>query len=173
MHFDMAEYLDNPVELWHSDAWGTSIQATSGDFAYTAAQKTIFPEDFVLLPADKSLASESGIKYGWVCFVGQDARINFRTTTHVVLQIQTVVSNEFLKRWSQSQKIQEFNFAKATNKKRFLIEDLILECKAADVHEFYSCTLCYTDNHSFNNSCCCAAATTCIQRVVNLETQTV
>jgi len=83
-----------------------------------------------------------------------------------------VISNEFLKRWSQSQNIQiEFDFAKATNKKRFLIEDLILECKTANVCEFYSCTLCYVNNYSFNNSCYCVTATTCIQRVVNLETQ--
>ncbi|KAF5854708.1 hypothetical protein ETB97_000922, partial [Aspergillus alliaceus] len=45
IHFGMAEYSDNPTELWHSRAWGSSIAAVSGDFAYTEAQDTIFPSD--------------------------------------------------------------------------------------------------------------------------------
>ena len=69
MHFDMTEYSDNLIELWHSDAWDTSIQTISENFAYTAAQQIIFSEDFVLLSADISSVSESDIKYDQICFV--------------------------------------------------------------------------------------------------------
>ena len=85
MHFDMTKYSDNLIELWHSDAWNTSIWATSEDFVYTAAQQIIFSEDFVLFSADISLTSESDIKYDQICFVDQDARTNFRTMTYVIL----------------------------------------------------------------------------------------
>ena len=34
MHIGMAEFVDSPKELWHSQSWWASIRACSGIFAY-------------------------------------------------------------------------------------------------------------------------------------------
>ena len=43
----MAEYADEPIELWQTPAWGSLIRATSGDFAVSTYLKFLFPGDFV------------------------------------------------------------------------------------------------------------------------------
>ena len=56
MHFGMAEYVDEPVELWHSRSWGSSVRAASGDFVRIPDGSIIFPGDFVEFPPCKHVS---------------------------------------------------------------------------------------------------------------------
>ncbi len=47
MHVGMAQYVDIPQQLWHSQSWGSSIRACSGDFARYPNNLPIFPSDIV------------------------------------------------------------------------------------------------------------------------------
>jgi hypothetical protein len=35
IHFGMAQYADNPIELWYSYVWGLSITTVSGQYVYS------------------------------------------------------------------------------------------------------------------------------------------
>jgi len=49
MHTGIAEFVDNPTELWHSRCWSSSIRTSSGEYAHfqQGERKPIFPSDFV------------------------------------------------------------------------------------------------------------------------------
>jgi len=49
MYFGMAQLVDEPQELWHSEMWAESIRSCSGDFArYPGSGTPVFPGDVVL-----------------------------------------------------------------------------------------------------------------------------
>lgn len=47
VHTGMAEFVDKPSALWHTDSWATSIQSSSGEFAHYSDGSPIFPSDVV------------------------------------------------------------------------------------------------------------------------------
>jgi hypothetical protein len=104
LHLGMAEYSDNPVELWHSHAWGSSLITTSGQYASSSITKDIFlPGDFVEFPLqDWDYGIQ--IQLGRIIFTGYDTRTASPTTGHIVLKIQPVIES------SQFDQIQDENF---------------------------------------------------------------
>ena len=91
MHFGMAEFADNPVELWQSRAWGSSIRATSGEFAYAANGDVLFPGDFVELEKPLRFDTEISTLFGRVIFIGRDKRSFSPTQNKVMVILQAVI----------------------------------------------------------------------------------
>jgi hypothetical protein len=91
MHFGMAEYVDEPVELWHSRSWGSSVRAASGDFARIPDGSIIFPGDFVEFPPLQASLTGISFIFGRVIFSGRDRRQASATKDLVVLTLQAVV----------------------------------------------------------------------------------
>jgi hypothetical protein len=91
MHFGMAEYVDQPTELWHTRAWGSSIRAVSGQFASTSAGHVIFPSDFVSFESRQLATANISVKYGRITFIGIDKRTTSSTVGQIVLTLQPVV----------------------------------------------------------------------------------
>ena len=68
----MAEYVDEPVELWHSRSWGSSVRAASGDFVRIPDGSIIFPGDFVEFPPLQTRLTGISFIFGRVIFTGRD-----------------------------------------------------------------------------------------------------
>ena len=95
MHFGMAQYVDKPVELWHSRSWGSSIRAASGDYAYDSNGKPVFPGDFIHFPeTDVPKLGTWKAKYGRVIFFGKDLRRDSPFYSRPVLTVQPLMSSQ-------------------------------------------------------------------------------
>lgn len=90
LHFGMAHYSDNPVELWHSRAWGSSITTVSGEYAYSSSNQVIFPSDFIQIPVGLFNLEDTPVIYGRVVFIGMDTRARSSTIHQIVLSLQPV-----------------------------------------------------------------------------------
>ena len=116
MYFGMAQYVDEPTELWHSRAWGSSIRTTSGDVCYTRTGSLIIPGDLVRIRAS------SPYRIGRVTFVGRDCRSNSATNGEVVVTVQAVAEhprNESI--------LHNFDLPLDDNHELYLLEDVLLE----------------------------------------------
>lgn len=75
MYFGIAEFRDEPTELWRAHCWASSVRTTSGQFAHFLAESPqaggpIFPSDFIkFLCGSKSCDDEH---VGLVQSVGYD-----------------------------------------------------------------------------------------------------
>lgn len=85
MFFGMAEYVDEPTELWHSPAWGSSIRATSGDFCHTTKGDVIIPGDLLQVEGVGRWTS------GRVIFIGRDHRTDAAEAGEVIVTLQKIV----------------------------------------------------------------------------------
>ena len=114
MFFGMAEYVDEPTELWHSSAWGSSIRATSGDICHTLEGELIIPGDFL------RLLDLGDWTLGRVIFIGRERRSNAVDIGEVVVTLQIVVdvSNPIL---------EGFPLAFEDPNELFLLEDVLTE----------------------------------------------
>lgn len=65
MYFGMAQYVDEPTELWQSDAWGSSIRSTSGEVCNAQEGELIIPGDLVR-------SDSPPYRSGRVIFIGRD-----------------------------------------------------------------------------------------------------
>jgi hypothetical protein len=100
MHFGFGEFHDNPIELWHSHAWRSSVRTTSGHFAhYTPSGKPIFPSDIVFFRCPKrncprgcsrEPVSNQCQHLGRVFSVGRDFRSSIQERGTVVIEIQEI-----------------------------------------------------------------------------------
>ena len=91
MHFGMAYYVDDPIEFWHSRAWGSSAITTSGQFAYSQQGDLIIPGDIVRL-----VRTVEGFTKGRVIFIGRDFWTTSTIQGQVTLTIQPVTSYQAL-----------------------------------------------------------------------------
>jgi hypothetical protein len=103
MHFGLGEFHDNPIELWHSHAWRSSIRTTSGQFAhYPPSGKPIFPSDIVFFrchdhncPRHCSrdpISSQHQLQHlGRVHSVGRDFRSSVQERGTIVIEIQEIL----------------------------------------------------------------------------------
>ena len=57
LHISMADFVDNPTELWHSFVWGSSICVCSGDYAYYLDMQPIFLSDIVYYKCENRTCS--------------------------------------------------------------------------------------------------------------------
>lgn len=71
VYFGMAEYSDNPQELWNSRAWGSSVCTVSDQYALSQYDQIIFPTDFIQFPHMASSQFDS-VHYSCMVFVGVD-----------------------------------------------------------------------------------------------------
>jgi hypothetical protein len=90
MHFGMARYVDQPTELWHSRAWGSSIRAASGEFASASTGNILFPSDFVHFESIQIPGSQIWVEYGRISFIGLDQRSNSHMNGQVVLTLDPI-----------------------------------------------------------------------------------
>ncbi|KAI9848827.1 MAG: hypothetical protein M1837_006343 [Sclerophora amabilis] len=79
LHFGMADLVDVPTELYHSESWGSSIRTCSGNFARYPDGAPIFLSDIVEYRCQlQSHCLNSSYKHiqhiGRVTFVGRDRR---------------------------------------------------------------------------------------------------
>lgn len=113
MFFGMAHYVDEPTELWESQAWGSSIRTTSGDICYTRTGNLIIPGDIVRIKA------ASPYKIGRVTFVGRDHRANATVPGEVVVTLQVIAERQPI--------LETFELDLDTGYELFLLEDLLVE----------------------------------------------
>ncbi len=85
LHLGMAEFVDEPKELWHSPSWGASIRACSGDYAYHDNQP-IFPSDVVQYRCSKEQCPM--LHLGRVTCIGRDFSSFTPKAGSVTLQVQ-------------------------------------------------------------------------------------
>lgn len=86
----IGKFVDNPIELWHGDAWTTSIKATSGQFAeYPDRSGPIFPSDVVCYRSPECQLHA----VGQVQMIGIDERENSPTQGEVMLGLKKIATN--------------------------------------------------------------------------------
>ena len=110
MHFGMAQYVDEPTELWESQAWGSSIRTTSGEVCYTKAGSLIIPGDTVRLHA-------ASYNLGRVIFIGRDYRTG--GSGNIVITLQAITRRQSI--------LKQFELNLGDEQELFLLEDVILE----------------------------------------------
>ena len=132
MHFGMAQFVDEPTELWHSRSWGSSIKSTSGDVCYTSNHNIIIPGDIleILSPHSAPL-----YKYGRVTFIGRDFRqqaIDINEKGEVLLELEVVVdgNHSLLKNFDQDILTEDHEF--------FIVEDIQLNLSLTSMGEHLS-----------------------------------
>ena len=64
IYFGMAQYVDEPTELWQPHAWGSSIRSTSGQVYHTQEGELINPGDLLRIHS-------SPYRIGRVTFIGR------------------------------------------------------------------------------------------------------
>ena len=88
MFFGMAQYSDNPTELWHSRVWGSSIRSTSGHYAYSRDGDLLIAGDIVRFEV-----IFEGLKRGRIIFIGQDYRSTAtRADGPIIITIQSLLN---------------------------------------------------------------------------------
>ena len=90
MHFGMAQYVDEPTELWHSAAWGSSFRASSGDVAFSSEGNLILPGDFLTFEADDNVLNSS-VTTGRIVFIGRDHRSYAEAQNEICVTLKPVV----------------------------------------------------------------------------------
>ncbi|KAI1104417.1 hypothetical protein F4804DRAFT_332300 [Jackrogersella minutella] len=104
LHIDMAHFVDEPTELYHSYSWSGSIRTTSGHFAHFIVdgetERVIFPSDYIYyccgddncpMGCMAEDAEDDKLHIGRVYGVGKDFRSNRGDNIdlgQVVLQMQ-------------------------------------------------------------------------------------
>ncbi|MCJ1360231.1 MAG: hypothetical protein MMC33_010234 [Icmadophila ericetorum] len=99
VHVGMARLVDAPAELWESTAWGSSIRATSGEYACFPGKHPLFPSDivrFVCPDSDCNCRSEHRLHTGRVIFVGMDKRKLSPRPGEVIIEIQHIFAEHEL-----------------------------------------------------------------------------
>ena len=112
MHFGMAQYVDEPTELWHSNAWGSSIRTCSGEICHTKAGGLIIPGDIVRI---RSAALP--YKIGRVVFIGRDYRAD--AAGEVVITLQAIAHRQTI--------LGSFDLDLDDDHEYFVLEDVLVE----------------------------------------------
>jgi len=100
MHIGLAEFHDEPTELWHSHSWASSIRTTSGQYAHypeTAgadAGDAIFPSEFLMFTCMNASCTENHM--GMVHAVARDYRTEATQLGEVIMRVRE------LYRWKQA-----------------------------------------------------------------------
>ena len=130
MHFGMAEYSDNPTELWNSRAWGSSIRAASGDNAYTREEELIIPGDIVRFEQ----APGEVFTKGRVLFVGRDCRSTVvEVGRPIVVTLQAVVLLRDLASNAYSTQIHTLLPSDLDDHELVILEDKLLEVPPSSI----------------------------------------
>ena len=120
MYFGMAHYVDEPTELWHSFAWGSSIRAVSGDVCRTRVGTLIIPGDFVRIRA-------APYRIGRVLFIGRDYRQASSCDGEIIVTLQAIAESRHLQLSQQSVLEQFSDLDISNNHEFFLLEDHTIE----------------------------------------------
>ena len=113
MFFGMAQYVDEPTELWQSHAWGSSIRSTSGEVCHTQRGALIIPGDIV------KIRSAAAYRIGRVTFIGRDYREG--AAGDIIITLQAVADRR------QRSVLDNFNLDVNDKHEFFLLEDVLLE----------------------------------------------
>ena len=113
MFFGMAQYVDEPTELWHSHAWGSSIRSTSGEVCHTQEGELIIPGDLVRIHS-------SLYRIGRVTFIGRDYRGD--ATGDIIITLQAVAEHT-----RRLPILEKFDLNLDLDNELFLLEDVLLE----------------------------------------------
>lgn len=116
MFFGMAQYVDEPLELWHSRAWGSSIRTTSGEVCRTCKGQVIIPGDLV------RIRTTSTWRVGRVIFIGHDHRRQAPSPGAIIITLQAVAEQRRL-----PSILHHLNLDHSSNYEMFLVEDILLE----------------------------------------------
>ena len=128
MHFGMADIVDEPTELWHSPAWGSSIRTVSGDVCYTQQGQLIIPGD--ILSIRTSNITDSSFTFGRVIFIGRDKRKDALETGKVIVTLQAVVFNDH-------PILKDFDLSLNDINEAFILEDTELDLELEDLEEHF------------------------------------
>ena len=165
MHFGMAQYVDEPTELWHSLAWGSSIRTTSGDVCYTKAGAMIIPGDMVRIRCPP-------FRIGRVIFIGHDFRHN--ATGEIVVTVQAIAESREKQRVEQSilgQFLPDLDLS--DQHEYFLLEDYILEVSVSDINRHLAIHLDREFSGSEDDEAVFTDDRFYIRRVLNLSQSTI
>jgi hypothetical protein len=157
MHFGMAEYVDKPFELWHYRAWGSSIRAASGEYAYAFNGATLFPGDCVRFNALHLSSHQIPVTYGRIVFVGHDNRQLSPTKDLTVLTLQPIIGPDTFSA--------HFTKHRCSDLSMILLEDQLLELPASSIQAHVNIQICYEHTSTCPNSSCI------VHSVFNTENQ--
>ncbi|KAL9593508.1 MAG: hypothetical protein Q9219_007519 [cf. Caloplaca sp. 3 TL-2023] len=103
MHFGMAHFVDQPCELYHSNAWATSILSCSGQYATLSDGSPVFPSDVVYTlcaATNCPCRTTSGMGHlGRIHSVGKDftlgnntpSALGFTSPGEIILRVQKLI----------------------------------------------------------------------------------
>ena len=121
MFFGMAHYVDKPMELWHSQAWGSSIRTTSGEVCYTSEGQIIVPGDLVRIHS-------TPWRVGRVLFIGRDYRSQAAEIGATLITLQAVAEQRRLPHI-----LHPFSLQDNDTHEMFIIEDILLELSVESI----------------------------------------
>lgn len=124
MYTGMAKYVDQPDEIYHSRAWGSSAMTTSGQFAHSLTNHTVLPGDVFRL--ENAVGRYTKAR---VIFVGVDYRSSARHEGKVVLTVQPVIDGSELR-------VDKFPGLQVRSRELLLI-DAEFEVREADIRHPY------------------------------------
>ena len=116
MFFGMAQYVDEPLELWHSRAWGSSVRTTSGEVCQTCKGQVIIPGDLVRIRTTPIW------RVGRVVFIGRDYRRQAQSHGAIIVTLQAVAEQRRL-----PSILHHFNLDHNNIHEMFIVEDVLLE----------------------------------------------
>src|SRR6266516_6488970 len=85
-HFGMAEWVDEPVEFWHSRSWASSSIATPGQHVYATDGSMLIPGDIV------RIIETEGYTKCRIVSVGRDLRTSCPEPGEVSLLVQGITN---------------------------------------------------------------------------------
>lgn len=156
MHFGMAMYVDEPTELWHSNAWGSSIRSCSGEVTYSQAGALIIPGDIVKLRAAVPY------RIGRVTFIGRDHRSG--ATGEVLLTVQAIAYRQAI--------VQNLDLDLSDEYEYFLLEDVLFELPAAAVDRHMNMYL-DRDYGGYDDEIAFSDERKFIRKVINIRISTI
>ncbi|KAI9747998.1 MAG: hypothetical protein M4579_007339 [Chaenotheca gracillima] len=103
LHLGMADFVDEPKELWHSRSWASSIRASSGKYALFPDGQPAFPSDIVIFGCSRDLCQrcrDRNWHIGRILAVGRDFTSNGftgrATSGQIALKVQTLLQQSEL-----------------------------------------------------------------------------
>ena len=130
MYFGMAQFVDKPKELWHSEMWAESIRACSGDFGrYKDNGKAIFPSDIIRFRCSKPTCMH--IHRGRIQMAGRDLRQSEGAPNTIVYVVHELLRSDNLP--LSLRRIVLHQQKKASPKEYFLIEEPKVYVELANV----------------------------------------
>ena len=122
----MIEYIDEDIELWHFNAWKSSIRAIFEDVCYTQRKKLIILDDIIRLKHSFVIVNIFDCER--ITFIDKDHRRNAIILDEIVLILQIIANINHVWIHSYRSKIDQLE-----SRELFLFENIELETRLNNI----------------------------------------